>query len=144
MGVYKKFLIYFSKLMLFSNFFGSFQFIEDLFWFYESFLWTLKILVNFLGFIDLFGLYGMFLISFGVLCMFLLFSMLSKLSLDRLKKKFWLLGFLKFFYDFSSVFWEFIRNSWYISRNYCFLSDFFGSFQFIEDLFWFSESFLWI
>ena len=59
-------------------------------------------------------------------------------------KIFWLLGFLKFFYDFSWVFWELIRNSWFISRNYYFLSDFFDSFQFIEDLFWFCESFLWI
>ena len=57
---------------------------------------------------------------------------------------FLLLGFLKFFSDFSSVFWEFISNSWFISINYCFLSDFFGSFRFIQDLFWFSQSFLWI
>ena len=145
MGVYKKFLIYFSKLMIFLDFFGPIQFLEDLFWF----LWEFS--VNFKYFSQFFYVSWIFLdfmgyswLVIGVLCIFLVFPMLSRLSLDCLKRFFRLLGFLKFFFDFSSVFWEFIRNWWYISQNYCFSSEFVGSFHFIEDLFWFSESFLWI
>ena len=99
-----------------SDFFGSFWLIEDLFWFSKSFLWILKLLWIFWGLMDLFWLYGMFFISFGFLCFFLVLSMLSRL----------ISIVYKVYLRFSSIFWEFIRSSWFISRNYCVLSDFFG------------------
>ena len=131
-----------------NDFFGLFRFFSA-HWRFVLILWEFS--VNIKDFSQFFYVSWIFLDFMGYswlvlefLCIFLVFSMLSRLSLDCLKRFFRLLGFLKFFYDFSSVFWEFIRNWWYISQNYCFSSEFVGSSQFIEDLFWFSESFLWI
>ena len=43
LGVYKKFVIYFSEIIAFYPTLSIFfRFIEDFFWFSESFLWTLK------------------------------------------------------------------------------------------------------
>ena len=60
---------------------------------------------------DLFEPYGMFLIWFGFLCIF--FGLLGVVEIDfgSFIKIFLIFVFLKFFYDFSSVFSEFIRNS---------------------------------
>ena len=125
--------------------FWSIQCFRDWLWsFIKSFLWIFMIFVNFWGFVDLFEPYGMFLFCFGFICIFVCRFDTFDIEFGSFIKIFWLLGFLKFFYDFSSVFWELIRNSWFISRNFCFLSEFFDSFRFIEDFFWFCESFLWI
>ena len=47
LGFYKKFVTYSYKLLLLSDFFSCFRHIEDLFWFCASFLWILKIYLNF-------------------------------------------------------------------------------------------------
>ena len=79
------------------EFFCSFRFIEDLFWFSESFLWVLKIFFNFWSFIDIFELYGMFLISFGFLCIFFGLFCAFKIDFRSFIKTFLFVGFFKFF-----------------------------------------------
>ena len=93
LGTHKKFVIYSKKLLLFIRLFSSFNLIEDLFWFCASFLWILKILWICWGLMDLFGLYGRFLIRFRFLCIFFGFFDIVKIDFGSFIKILWNLGF---------------------------------------------------
>ena len=99
-GKIEKICILFIEISVFlSDFFGSFRLIEDLFWFYESFLWILKILVNF----------GLFFISFGFLWIFFGLLMLSRLISIVYKDFFDLWVLLSFSMIFRRFFASFLK-----------------------------------